>query len=164
MKTLYVARHAKSSWSQADQPDHERPLTEEGVRRAKKIIEFLKRRKPLPEFIVSSHAVRAYETAKMIALELGYPEEEISIQNKLYMNGPENIMNVVFSLPDEKKSTIIVGHNPCMTKFANNFLSNKIDSLPTAGLVCFEFDTDRWKGIPKAKKKVKFVIYPKDLG
>ena len=163
MKTLYLARHAKSSRNQPDQPDHERPVIAEGVKRTKKIIEFLKRRKPQPEFIVSSHAVRAHETAKMVALELDYPEEEISIKKKLYLNGPESIMNVVFSLPDEKNSVMIIGHNPCMTEFVNNFVSNKIESLPTSGLVCVEFDTDRWKGIPKAKKKVKFIIYPKDL-
>ena len=163
MKTLYLARHAKSSWSQAGQQDHERPLTEKGVERTKKIIEFLKRHKPLPEYIVSSHAVRAYETAKMVAQELDYPEKKISIEKKLYLNGPDSIMNVVFSLPDEKKSAIIIGHNPCMTKFVNNFLSNEIESLPTSGLVCVEFEADRWGDIPLGKKKVKFVIYPKDL-
>jgi len=41
MKTLYIVRHAKSSWKVKDIPDEERPLLEKGKKRTKKIIEHL---------------------------------------------------------------------------------------------------------------------------
>ena len=56
---------------------------------------------------------------------------------------------------------MIVGHNPTFTQFANNFLDNSIEWLPTSAIVCIEFDTNDWANLKDVKKKVKFVITPK---
>ncbi len=163
MKTLFLVRHAKSSWENPDVKDHERPLLQKGIKRTEKIAEFLKRRKLTPGIIVSSHAVRANETAGLIAKHLSYPEEDIIIDEKLYLSGVNSIMNVIYALPEEKDSAMIVGHNPCMTQLVNLFLETKIETLPTTGLVCVAFDTKTWSDVPLAESKVKFVVFPKDL-
>lgn len=163
MKTLYLVRHAKSSQDDPGLQDHERPLLPKGIKKTEKIIEFLERRNFKPDIIVSSHAVRAHETAALIARGLGYPEEEIIIESNLYLNGADGIMKIAFSFPDEKDSAMLVGHNPCMTEFANYFLMSKIDSMPTSGVVSVSFKTDEWNRVPMAEKKVNFVVFPNDL-
>lgn len=163
MKTLYLVRHAKSSWEGSYLQDYERPLLKEGIERTQKVIAFLQERKIRPEIIASSHAVRALETAKLIADGLEYPHHEILIEAKLYIDKIDSIIDVVYSLPDEKDSAMLVGHNPYITQFANDFLKNKIDYLPTSGVVAVNFKTDKWNQIPSAKKDVNFVIYPKLL-
>ncbi len=163
MKTLYLIRHAKSSWNNSDLDDHERPLLEKGIKRTENIIQFLKNRKVNPCIILSSQTVRALETARIIARGLKYPEDEILTDSKLYFDGTDGINEVIYELPDEKKSALIVGHNPYLTQFTNRFLARKIESIPTSGVVCIDFNTNSWHEISLAEKKVRFIIYPKDL-
>jgi phosphohistidine phosphatase SixA len=58
---------------------------------------------------------------------------------------------------------MIVGHNPTFTNFANHFLEEKIDWLPTSAVVSISFDTPHWVNIPLAKKTTNFVAIPKEL-
>jgi phosphohistidine phosphatase SixA len=76
MKTLYIIRHAKSSWAVADQPDFERGLNERGKKDAPRMGKRLKEKNIHPDLIVSSSAKRAYSTAKKIAKVLNYPKEQ----------------------------------------------------------------------------------------
>ncbi len=163
MKTLYLIRHAKSSWENPGLHDYERPLLEKGIKRTEKILQFLKNRKINPGIIVSSHTVRALETAKLIADGLGYPDNKISVESKLYFDGTDGIMNVVFALPNKKGSAIIIGHNPYITQFSNRFLIKKIEPMPTSGVVSIDFFTNKWNEVPLSEKNARFIIYPKDL-
>ena len=79
MKTLYIVRHAKSSWDQAGLADHQRPLLEKGKKRTKRIIDYLLENNIKADLIISSHAVRALETARIIGYALNYPVDEIRI-------------------------------------------------------------------------------------
>jgi len=163
MKTLYIARHAKSSWNNPGLEDHERPLLEKGKKRTRYIVNYLLENKCSIDLIMSSHAVRANETAKIIAHGLSYPDDKIMVSRSLYFGHPDNFFDVFYDLSDDVESLMMVGHNPGFTTFANYFLDKKIDNLPTSGVVCIEFDTDSWENILDSKRKVKFVVSPKSL-
>ncbi len=163
MKTLLLVRHAKSSWKEPGLQDFERPLLEKGKSRTEKVAIYLRERKVFPDLIVSSHAVRAFETAKIFAEVLGYPHHEIQVDGQVYFSGATGLQQVAFGLPDGKNTVIMVGHNPAITQFANEFLENKIDYMPTSAVVSISFDTAEWKEIPLASKKINFVVYPKML-
>lgn len=161
MKTLYIVRHAKSSWDSPGNADHERPLLEKGKKRTKRVIDYLLENKVQVDLIISSHAVRARSTANIIANALHYPENEIQISANVYHGDLDSLFNIFYDLSDNIHSLMLVGHNPTFTTFANNFLDKEIDWLPTSGIVCIEFDTDKWEQLPLADKKTKFVISPK---
>jgi phosphohistidine phosphatase len=165
MKTLYLVRHAKSSWEDLTIEDYERPLLSKGIQRAKKVAEHLREKGVKPDVIVSSHAVRAYETARIFARKLGFPEKEILIDANLYFSGAEAMENTLYGLDDKLKSVMLVGHNPDMTRFANVFLreGEKIDYLPTSGVVSVLFHTEKWQKLMLAKREIPFVIFPKTL-
>ena len=116
-----------------------------------------------PDLIISSHAVRAFETAKIIANAFNYPENKIVVSESLYFCELDNCYNLFFDLADDVDSLMIVGHNPVFTYFANEFLNKPIDNLPTSGVVCIEFKTNKWEEVVNAKHKTKFVISPKTL-
>ena len=162
-KTLLLARHAKSSWDHAGQRDHERPLLQTGIERTKLVAEFLSRNAEKPDLIVSSHAVRAFETAVILAEVLGYPPHGILIESNIYYQDAEQLYDLAMSLPDDKDVVMLVGHNPAMTQFANMFLNEKLDYLPTTGIVGIGFDTDHWNQIPMVSTKLHFCIFPKML-
>ena len=74
MKNLILIRHAKSSWDNPWQDDHDRPLAERGLRDAPRMAKRLKQKGIFPDIMLSSTALRAIETAKITAQELSFPE------------------------------------------------------------------------------------------
>jgi phosphohistidine phosphatase len=73
MKTLFILRHAKSSWNEPDLSDFERPLNRRGLEAAPLIGETMKKNQFQPDLIVSSPAKRAAQTANLVkeAAEIG---------------------------------------------------------------------------------------------
>jgi phosphohistidine phosphatase len=161
MKTLYIVRHAKSSWDFPDLADHERPILEKGKKRTKLVLDYLKENNCTVDLFISSHAVRAQQTAVIIAEGLNYPKENIQISTNIYHGSLDVIFDELFELPDDINSVMLFGHNPTFTTLANYFMPKKIDWLPTSAIVCIEFDTDKWENFISARKKVKFVITPR---
>ena len=163
MKTLYIVRHAKSSWNTIDIPDEQRPLMEKGKKRTKKVIDYLHENHIKVDYIISSHAVRAHETARILAHGLKYPVENIKIDSHIYYADGDSILNQFYDLPDSYDSVMIVGHNPSLTDFVNLFLKTPIENLPTSGVVSFSFETDHWDKVPVASRKTNFILFPKEM-
>jgi len=76
MKTLYLIRHAKSSWDDMNLKDFDRPLNDRGKNDAQEMGKRLKERGIFPDVILSSPDIRALETSKMIARALNFPLEK----------------------------------------------------------------------------------------
>ena len=66
MKTLFLLRHAKSSWNDQNLQDFDRPLNARGRKAAELIGTFIKKQKVSPDLVISSPAVRARETIEII--------------------------------------------------------------------------------------------------
>lgn len=163
MKTIYIIRHGKSSWDNPELPDEKRPITERGKKRTKKVAEFLVSQHINVDGIFSSHAVRAFETAKIIASGLNFPLNKIIINPHIYHANSDSLTDQIFALPETFHSIVIVGHNPTLTDFVNQFLVEPIENLPTSGVVSISFDTETWEDIPLAKRKTNFILFPKEL-
>lgn len=163
MKSLYIVRHAKSSWDHPGLEDYQRPLLEKGKKRTKYIVDYLLQNKTHVDLILSSHAKRALETAKIIASAIGYAEDKIMISKNIYHGDVDNLFNHFYDLSDDVRSLMMVGHNPTFTYFANYFMNKPIDNLPTSGVVCIEFQTDTWSDFLEVPRKTRFVITPRKL-
>ena len=161
MKTLFLARHGKSSWSHPELPDEKRPLLVKGENNTKFIAEQLLSKVVKVDLIISSPVVRALETAKIIALILKYPEENIKTDNIIYSADANGLFDPLFDLSDSIESVMIIGHNPAMTYFVNNFIEKKVDNLPTSGVICVSLKIDKWQDIIKPNGKELFRIFPK---
>ena len=163
MKTIYIVRHAKSSWDITELPDEKRPFLEKGKKRTKTVIDYLQDHTISGDYIISSHAVRALETAKILARGLKYPEENIKIDSHVYYANGNSLLNQFYDLPSRHHSVMIVGHNPSLTDLVNFFLGKPIENLPTSGVVSISFETDKWEEVPVARRKINFILFPKEL-
>jgi len=163
MKTIYIIRHGKSSWDNPELKDHDRILLNQGIRRTEKVARFLASKNIKPDLIISSSAVRALETAKIIAGHLNFPEHNIRTDSNIYYQGTDYLMELLYGLSNDINSVMLFGHNPTFTYFANKFLDKRIDGLPTTGTVSVSFNTDTWEDINLADKNTNFVIAPKML-
>jgi len=162
MKIVYIVRHGKSSWENAYIPDRFRKLIPEGEARTLKIAKYLRTKFVNPELIITSSAVRAQETAKLLAKELHFPLDQININEAFYKAVKEDIMETLKTLPDEVTSVMIVGHNPTFTNLVNSFLEpeKQISKLPTSAVAAFRFKTYHWEEIEFVKHHLEFLITP----
>jgi len=144
MKTLYLVRHAKSSWRNPEWDDLERPLLEKGIKRCRKIMALLPDKMAAPDLILSSPAVRALQTARIIAGTLHYDPSRIRVDRTLYYGDADRIRNLFFDLPAEARSVMLIGHNPSMTNLANMFLNDHLEWLPVSAILALRFKTSDW--------------------
>jgi phosphohistidine phosphatase SixA len=65
-KTLYLLRHAKSSWQDPTLADHDRPLASRGRRASSVIADHLRRQQITPTLVLCSSSTRTRETLETI--------------------------------------------------------------------------------------------------
>ncbi len=160
MKTLYVMRHAKSSWDDASMADFDRPLNERGKQAAPFMGGLMRRRQMLPEIIVSSPAKRARSTAKRVC-EGGSLAAEVIFDERIYEASPNALREIVADLDEAYSSAMLVGHNPGMEGFIR-YLTGHIEPMPTAAIAVVELDIERWADITGECGELKEIFRPKD--
>jgi phosphohistidine phosphatase len=147
MKKLYLIRHAKSSWDNPGLVDFERPLNKRGLKDAAKMGKALKQSLFKPDYIITSSARRAHETAEIIAAKIEYPIEKVVIEEKIYDATTYDLVEIITELDDDLDTVVVFGHNPGMTSLANLLNDVKIDNIPTCGIFVIEFDVKFWRKI-----------------
>ena len=165
MKTLYLMRHAKSSWSFDELSDQERPLNDRGRDDAPAMGQALAKRQIMPDLIVSSPAVRAMSTAVLVAREVKYPPASIVVEPGIYQADLDTLLAIIRDLPDTAHAVLLTGHNPTITDVANYLSPSPLSSeMPTAALLCLRFETDAWAEVRQANAEFYFYDYPKNVG
>ena len=160
MKTLYVLRHAKSSWENNDLADFDRPLNQRGEAAAPFIGEVMKENGFAPEIIVSSPAARARETARLVKESAGL-NADIKHNERVYEASPQTLRNIAASLDDRFNSAMMVGHNPGMEGFVR-LLTGKSEPMPTASLAVIDLDILGWEQLTDGSGRLRKIIRPKD--
>lgn len=161
MKTLYLIRHAKSSWENVFEADFKRPLNERGHTTAPKMAQLLRGLGVVPDQIVSSPANRALTTAQYFAKEFGIEAQNIVQNENIYEASVPTVLDIVQNLPNDKSIVLLFGHNPTFTSFANRFNAGYIDNLPTCGIVKIELEADNWSDFNEKNAHVRGFWYPK---
>lgn len=161
MKTLTLVRHAKSSWKDAGLADRDRPLNGRGEHDAPMMGARLRERDFRPSLLMSSPAVRAWTTARIIAAEIGYPREFLQREDDLYLASVDDIIDVLGQQDAAFNSIMIFGHNPGLTDFANYLVPGLTPNVPTCGVVAVTFDSDDWDLSFRPACDLLFFDYPK---
>jgi phosphohistidine phosphatase len=164
MKTLTLVRHAKSSWKDTSLADRDRPLSKRGERDAPEMGQRIVAAGIRPSLIVSSPAVRAWTTARIIADAIGYPREFLQRDKTLYLASVNGILDVIVAQDPGFNSLMLVGHNPGFTDFANYLVPGLTNNLPTAGVVSVQLDSDDWSLYDKPGVELLLYDFPKNDG
>ena len=135
MPTLYLLRHAKSSWDDPALADHDRPLAPRGLRNAAALAAHLRAEGVVPELVLCSTAQRARETLAAILPALG-GDTEILVESGLYGSSAEELLARLHAVPEIVGSVMIVAHNPGLEDLASRLAGDEApERLPTAALV-----------------------------
>jgi len=160
MKTLYIVRHAKSSWKYEGINDCDRPLKKRGIKDAYSLSKKLKDKIERPDVFVSSSANRALHTAIIFSNQFKYPFANLKISKSLYNFSDGYLAKTIKALDNGFDSAIIFSHNHGINDFVNSFGNKTIENVPTCGIVGIKFDTKHWKSIKKGKTFL--VDFPSD--
>ena len=163
MKSLYLMRHAKSSWSFDDLTDEQRPLNGRGRDDAPRMGQALAKRNIKIDLLLSSAAVRTLTTAALVAKEIDYPHERIVARPEIYQADTHTLLELVRACPDEANSVLLVGHNNTISEFANLLSPGALhEEMPTAGIVCLHIRAERWGDIDQSNTEFYFFDRPRD--
>jgi phosphohistidine phosphatase len=160
MKTLYMVRHAKSSWKH-DVIDHQRPLKGRGKRDGRMVSAYVQEKLLPPQRIITSDAVRALSTAMYFKEAFDITDADFMTNHSLYDFSGRNVIDIIKNLNDSLDRVMIVGHNHAFTSIANMLGNSYIDNVPTCGFVQLEFDESSWKSITTGITIM--TVFPKDL-
>lgn len=158
MKTLLLARHAKSDWGTADLRDHDRPLNARGRRDAPVMAQRLRAEGVDVERIVSSTATRARRTADAYAAELGLAVVE---DPALYAASAHTILGIAATLRDDVAVAMLVGHNPGMADAVAE-LTGSFAELPTCAVAECRVDVGSWGELVDGSGTLRLLRTPRD--
>lgn len=161
MHSLYLLRHAKSSWSDPSLDDINRPLNKRGKSDAALMAQILRDKNEIPELVVTSPAKRARSTAKRFSVIFGGKSVELIENEKLYMANETDFFNVIWNVASGVKRLMLVSHNPGITDFANVLTGSGILNVPTCGIIKIDFDVSSWHDVTKQNGVFRFFEFPK---
>jgi phosphohistidine phosphatase len=160
---LYIVRHARAEDGMSFFKDFERELVTSGIMDAARMGKYLSNNGLKPDLMISSAAARAYQTAQIMAEQLGYDKDQIKSTRELYDGGSRAYLEAINKAPDSCESVMLFGHNPDVTFFSEYLTNANIGSMSKGSVVKVEFENLSWAEI--SGRAGKFISYnsPKEL-
>jgi phosphohistidine phosphatase len=166
MPTLYLLRHAKSSWDDPTLSDHERPLAPRGRKDAKRIAKHLRRLGLEPELVLCSAATRTRETLEL--LRPAVAASEVVVEEELYGASSDELLARIRLVPDAVTSVMLIGHNPGLEQLAlalasaGDELERLAAKFPTAALATLAV-ANGWSRLAPGDATLETYVVPKQL-
>jgi phosphohistidine phosphatase len=170
VKTVFLLRHAKSSWDEPFLDDYERPLALRGRKAAPRMGEYMAQEGLVPDRVLCSGARRARETWELVSEALGSlpPTQFLS---DIYHGSAGTLLDLIHHLPDNEESVLLVGHNPTFQDFAlllagsgeEEPLRQMTSKYPTGALAILDFQGERWTGVLGGAGYLRAFVRPKAL-
>lgn len=161
MKTIFLIRHAKSSWEDYSLKDIERPLNTRGKRDAPFMSKVFQAKEGIPELLISSPALRAKTTAYIFAEQLGIPQSEVRIVKEIYEAYTTEILYIIKEIENDYNTIVLFGHNPSITDVANIFGDQYVPNVPTCGIIKISSSAESWADFDKTNAKLSAFHFPK---
>ena len=166
-RQLLVLRHGKSDWG-VEVSDFDRPLKKRGKRAAHLLGTWLQQQNLVPDYILSSPAARAQNTAEILTQAMGFTTQQLHYDSRLYAANLSDLKNALANCPHDADRVLLIGHNPeleSLLVFLNKAKLPIPDDgklLPTATLAIFNMP-DNWRKLNQGCGKLLSITRPADL-
>lgn len=166
-KTLWIMRHAKSSWKNDSLEDHERPLNKRGRRDAPRMARHLAAMGRIPPMVISSTAERTRQTYALMAKEWRDEGEKVPAvewRDDFYLAGTNTVRQRLRDLDDAHHGVMVLGHNDGWQEMVRFFSGVKV-RLTTANVVILMSHDDSWTDAMEqgGEWELQEVLRPKEL-
>ena len=161
MRTLYITRHAKSSWDDPRADDFHRPLNDRGQRDAPFMAQVFRSRNEPVDLLMSSTAVRALTTAHLFAMALGMERSAVQEDRMMYLAELPALIKRVDQLPDSAKRVMLFGHNPGLSELVEFLGDADLGEIPTCATVRIDLPINSWREASRGLGSVVWSDFPK---
>ena len=170
MKTIYLARHAKSSWK-LSLADFNRPLNKRGESDAVNMGEKLKELSWVPEKIIASPAQRAKQTCEAYCDSLNYSIANVTWDKSIYEARTVALLQILSNIDEGVQIAMLIGHNPAMENLLIHLCGVSSASkhqqydgkLMTTGNVAKITINTLWKDIVMGEAQLDKLLRPKEI-
>jgi phosphohistidine phosphatase len=169
VRTVFLLRHAKSSWSDSTLADSDRPLAPRGERASRKLAKYIRQKSIEPSLVLCSPALRTRQTLEAVAPSLG-KSCTVEVVPQLYGASARELLEQLQALPERVESMMLIGHNPGLHELGlvlasqGALLPQLEDKFPTGALATLVVAGDDWTAVvPGAAELVDYVV-PRQLG
>lgn len=169
VKTLYLLRHAKSSWDDPSLADFDRPLSRRGRKAAKGMDQLLGLRGWRPDLVLCSSARRTRETFAALPTLAG---ADVAFERGLYEADQEHLLDRLRTLPDAAGSAMVIGHNPGLERLTWLLVGHGAEGpahaalrrkFPTAAMAVLECAAARWAQLTPGSCRLVDFVRPGDV-
>lgn len=168
MRTLYLLRHAKSSWADPAADDHDRPLAPRGERAAQQIAMYIVDKEMHPDVVLCSSARRALDT--LTALRPLDTHTKLHIEEGLYGADADELLGRLRGVTPRAGSVMLIGHNPGLHDLAADLagggderaLAQLQSKFPTAAMAVLQIPGD-WSELALGHAHLADLVLPRDL-
>lgn len=170
MKTLYLLRHAKSSWDSPNGEDHERPLAPRGEKAAHAVGVHLAEREARIDLVLCSTARRAVDTMRLALAPLD-PQPVVEKERGLYLCGARVLLERLRDAPDDANAVMLVAHNPDLHELAARLCGQASEAdeaalsqdYPAGALAVFSFAVSHWHDVAPGGGRLMEYVLPRKL-
>ncbi len=153
-------RHAKSDYPPGVESDYQRTLSERGLSDLPRMGALLRQCETPPEYVLSSSALRARQTAVGLVQYLELPSDLLHLQDALYLACPSTLLEHIQRVPDSVDTLLVVAHNPGMEELIC-LLSGARIALPPAGLAAIAIGASQWSALSPAHGRLLYFVTPR---
>ncbi|MBK1694205.1 phosphohistidine phosphatase [Chromatium weissei] len=167
-RELLILRHAKSDWSSDATEDFRRPLAKRGKHDAPKVGAWLYREGLVPDYVISSPAKRALQTAEIVCKRLDYKKKKITFDAAIYAAELSALLTVLANCPSSASTVLLVGHNPGLEELLTYLVGDDLDLpadgklLPTATVARLEMPAV-WHDLQLGSAQLISITRPRQL-
>ncbi len=169
-RTIFLLRHAKSSWDDPELADVDRPLAPRGQRACETMGRYMGFADLRPDAVVCSSSARTRQTIEKLLPAIG-DGTPVAYEDMLYHGGPGALMDRLRQVPEACHSVLIVGHNPALHALAVSLagsgdpvaMARLRAKFPTAGLATLVLEKDHWRDLAPETCKLHSFVVPRDL-
>ena len=161
MLTLYLLRHAKSSWADASQQDFERPLTNGGRKACALIGEFIEEKGIDFDLVLVSTAVRTRQTIELVKERAKF-RGELRYDDRIYEATVSQLLKVIAEVDDHRESVLLVGHNPGIEELLA-LLTGEQQRVTTANFAKITIKATTWSASLANSGTLEWIVRPKEV-
>ena len=141
-------------------PDFNRALTSDGVATAQRIGQEWKATGFVPDYFLSSAAVRARQTAEHIAGQCDIDPDSIVFERLLYATDEFTLLHRLTQLPEGAQTAVLVNHNPAISALVEYLTDSFTDMLRQGSIARLELDTS-WAELSGGSARLINMAHPK---
>jgi phosphohistidine phosphatase len=160
-RELLLLRHGKAEKLKRGS-DFDRPISDPGKRGAQRMATWIWRNDLMPDYVISSPAARALETARKACKAMGMGPQVIIEDQRIYEATTSDLLQVLGDVPQTARRVLLVGHNPALKKLLTCLDGENDGRLPKAALAHLELP-DNWSELTPGCGRRLARIRPRDL-